>query len=295
MIKAGVGSNIREGTDITPLMRAVIEDHTQFVNKLIQAGADVNLTDCRGRNALCFVASDSHYETIDTLLKARANVNNVIREGNTPLLSAVGLKHNGDQDCKKEHNSYVKTVKILIEAGTDVNIQNNDGETALYCVSYYGRAKCVTSLLQAGADVNETGTSPLMMASQCGRLKCVNKLLKAGADVNQTNDDGHTALMMASRDYHHKCVDVLLNAGARVNTVDNDGCSVLHTESVSHYFYMPVADYVKCVKKLLRSGIHVNHFSHRPEDPPRTNALTRILARNEPSEHKDAVTLQERH
>ena len=43
-------------------------------------------------------------------------------------------------------------VKILIDAGADLNFQNNDGSTALITAAFFGRPEIVKILLDSGAD-----------------------------------------------------------------------------------------------------------------------------------------------
>ena len=226
------------------------------------------------------------------------------------------------EDLKKEHHRLVKTVNILIKAGAVVNAQNTQGETALYCVLHNGLVKCIASLLEAGADGNVSdgagvtslmnasrggylecmrrlieagadvnasnshGTTAFMMASCRGHLECVNRLLEAGAVVNAACNNGNTALMWASGNYRHQCVDVLLNAGADINLTDNNHCNALDVlqfyegdyEECNHHL-------IKCIKRLLRAGIHINQYDkyfHR-------YALGRILLENEPSKYEDAI------
>ena len=51
-------------------------------------------------------------------------------------------------------NGHSKCVKVLIEAGANVNTRNILGKTALMYAARNGESNCVKTLLKAGADVN---------------------------------------------------------------------------------------------------------------------------------------------
>ncbi len=115
-------------------------------------------------------------------------------------------------------------VKILLDAGADVDAANNRGITALMYVRDYMLAQF---LISNGADFNaedERGYTALIYASFCGYQDIVKLLLDNGADVNGANFWCETALMDASKYGHTETVKLLLAAGADVNIVaDNWG------------------------------------------------------------------------
>ena len=49
---------------------------------------------------------------------------------------------------------HVEIVKLLMEEGVDLNIQNNEGVTAQFCAVFFGRTEIVQILSDAGADPN---------------------------------------------------------------------------------------------------------------------------------------------
>jgi len=59
--------------------------------------------------------------------------------GSSPLITAAVFGQPG-------------IAKLLIDAGADLNFQNNDGSTALISAAFFGRAEIVQLLLDAGAD-----------------------------------------------------------------------------------------------------------------------------------------------
>ena len=119
-----------------------------------------------------------------------------------------------------------KLIEQLIEAGANLDFQDEDGDTALRRASYYGHLEIVEKLLDAGADVNAKnigGATSLQEASVMGRLEIVEKLLDAGADVNVQDEEGQTALVEASYYGYLEIVEKLLDAGADVNAKRRNG------------------------------------------------------------------------
>jgi ankyrin repeat protein len=59
----------------------------------------------------------------------------------------------------------------------------------------------VRLLVEAGADINDTneeGTTALMYAASASRVECVKILLSLGADATLHNEDGFSALELAT-------------------------------------------------------------------------------------------------
>lgn len=83
----------------------------------------------------------------------------------------------------------LEIIKMLIEAGADVNATDSANETALKKALYITcpDTDVVKMLLEAGADVNiqnNDGITPLMYAAQCCNPNIVHLMINAGADVN---------------------------------------------------------------------------------------------------------------
>ena len=94
------------------------------------------------------------------------------------------------------------SVDSLINAGADVNVYNNTGQTALIKASGNGHVKSMNSIVVAGADVNESDHSDgtaIMYAATKGHDNCVQLLQKYGADVNAADTKGRTPLITGRR------------------------------------------------------------------------------------------------
>ena len=82
----------------------------------------------------------------------------------------------------------IEKVKELLALGVDVNIQDEEGLTALMNASSWGHEEIVKELIKAKADVNVQnlyGSTAFMNASYEGHTEIVRELIKVGADVNK--------------------------------------------------------------------------------------------------------------
>ncbi|KAH8731241.1 Glycerophosphoryl diester phosphodiesterase family-domain-containing protein [Phaeosphaeriaceae sp. PMI808] len=98
-------------------------------------------------------------------------------------------------------SNFVAIVKLLVDAGVDVNYQDEGGETALHMAARYGYAECVKVLLQ-GSRTNKAEVdtpektfawTPLFIACVDNHLPIVELLASAGADLRRCDNSGWTA------------------------------------------------------------------------------------------------------
>ena len=89
-------------------------------------------------------------------------------------------------------------VKILIDSGINLNLQNNEGITSLHCAAIYNNFSLADLLLRHGADLSiedKYGNQPLWTATfndkgRNERREMIKLFLKYGADVNHKNNVG---------------------------------------------------------------------------------------------------------
>ncbi|KAE8342246.1 hypothetical protein BDV24DRAFT_130587 [Aspergillus arachidicola] len=97
--------------------------------------------------------------------------------------------------------NFVDIVKLLVDAGVDINYQDEQGETALHVAARFGHHMCAKILLE-GSDDQKADTelaehtyswTPLFIASVDGSMSVVNLLIEAGADLEKADSSGWTA------------------------------------------------------------------------------------------------------
>lgn len=137
--------------------------------------------------------------------------------------TVINKKYRGDTAIMKASRrcdgSHV--VAFLLEKGANINdteIRDTIDQTPIIVAAQGGCTEIVKMLLQAGANIehrNDQGENALISAAQEGHKEIVKMLLDAGANINQENADGETALDLAIRLKQKKdLLDLLLEHGA---------------------------------------------------------------------------------
>lgn len=97
--------------------------------------------------------------------------------------------------------NFVDIVQLLVDAGVDINYQDEQGETALHVAARYGHYECAKILLD-GSDDQKANTelaentyawTPMFIACVDNALKVAELLIEAGADLDRFDSSGWTA------------------------------------------------------------------------------------------------------
>ncbi len=132
----------------SPLMEASGRGDWKLVRRLISAGAKVNARDETGWTPLMVAAAAGCNHCVESLLKGGARVDARDDNGDTALIAAAPGEH--------QEGGYpnTETIRLLIEAGADVNVSNHFGETALMWAAWWVHPERVRVLMEAGSNVN---------------------------------------------------------------------------------------------------------------------------------------------
>lgn len=138
---------IRNDKDESPLMLAALKGHLPLVKKLVERDADVNKP---GWTALHYAATGGHVLVIEFLLEHSAYIDAESSNGTTPLMMAAMY-------------GSPESVKVLIQAGADLNLKNVLGMTALDFAVRANRQNAKelieTGLQRLAARASRSGTS----------------------------------------------------------------------------------------------------------------------------------------
>ena len=190
------GTDVNSGDHVKPLMQAVSDGDDECVKVLLQAGADVNYTDKTGDTALKQEAKKGNDECLKLLVNVGADVNKYNSDGLTALMEAVKM---GQTKC----------VHTFIQAGANVNLKSESDDAPLIMATDLSNAYEILKLLvDAGADVNVTDSdgntallSTMGLVDNIAIRQQVNLLLGAGAKINFYNIRHRNAF----HQYVHSC------------------------------------------------------------------------------------------
>ena len=133
----------------------------------------------------------------------------------------------------KEKNKH-EVLKKMLDMGSDPNIKDSNGWTALHYACQNGDFDSIKILLNNDADINTYSNNqrtPLHLAAKNNYPEIVKYLLEKKANPNYKDELGCTPSHLAAKEGNYKCIDYLLFYGADLLAVDFRGWNILHYAS----------------------------------------------------------------
>ena len=151
----------------TPLWTASTLGKLQFVQRLVDRGADIEHTTESGSSPLRGSAFDGHCDVCELLIGMGADIDKPNQVGQSPLTIAAAMNKT---DC----------VKLLIKKGADVNHKGHNGDTPLHVCVESGSVEIAKILVEAGAKnvPNDVGFTHTILACCYGHVAVMKYLVK---------------------------------------------------------------------------------------------------------------------
>jgi ankyrin repeat protein len=252
LLSAGAEVNLEDAASNTPLDEAVTHDRKENVNALIAHGANVqHVRALDGRGPFHQACIKGYADLLPVLIQAGADPSAPDRSDQTPLDLALDysnktvisallkrsehyemLRSNFAEAMERANrNGRTEIVRILLDAGWDVNHSTASGSTYLNDAALKGNMKLVRLLLERHANLdvrNEAGGTPLHDAALSGNTDVIALLLDRGCPIDaRESESGATPLMMAASLGRTAAVALLLERGANPLLKDNAGRTAL--------------------------------------------------------------------
>jgi len=230
MIARGVEINQTQPDGTTPLHWAVYRVDRELVAALLKKGARAHVVNKYGASPLAEAVRIANLEMTGMLLEAGADANVANEDGQTALMLAARtgnvavarllVQHGADVNKRESYRDqsavmwaaaqgHTDMVAFLVSQKADLTVQAQDNEWMTQISS------------EPRVQYRPTGgLTPLLYAARAGCLGCVTSMVQAGADVDRPNPDGMTPMMMALDNGYPAVAHYLLDRGANPHTWD---------------------------------------------------------------------------
>jgi ankyrin len=223
LVNSGANVNEKLPQGLTPLHCAVAHGRALMTRFLLKRGANINAKCTIEFDLPGNYSSDSGEDGEDEGIPlaptdSESEEQSSETGGTTPLMLAARLK---SPEC----------LKVLLTASPNIQVKDDDGDSAIVHAVVADAAENVELLLNAGARVDElhSGETLLHVAVCNDAIEIIKLLLKKGIKVSQQSSENLvTPLQVACQLGKKEIVELLLSAGAKVKEIDLELCTPLH-------------------------------------------------------------------
>ena len=193
----------------------------------------------------------------------RVSVNDLNKDGQSPLFYAVQRHHDGED-----------IVKLLLDKGADIHLKDKKGRNVLF---YCGH-KLVDLLVDLGVDVNNIDNYGENALFRCPSTKKAQKLIHHGINLNIYNSEGQHVI------HYQKSNNILQYIMLRLDSLDirdkNNKSILFHFRNIKKLQNLPINFHeidengntalfkanASKVKILLNKGLDINHINNKGEN-----------------------------
>ena len=200
LLSLGADINKSDYRKTSPLIMAIRQGHTMIAKYLIENGADLTRQTFNGETAIYAACEKVNSEIVKACLirgvETNVQTNSLnSRTGFTPLMIALPSSYELRVQ-KRRKSDMLQIVRMLIETGCDVNIQDERGNTALHRATDFLDVHTVCILAKANANLqikNSFGESAFDIAikHKSDGLSIATCLLLYGYRIDDLNYARH--------------------------------------------------------------------------------------------------------
>ncbi|XP_046346459.2 transient receptor potential cation channel subfamily A member 1 homolog isoform X2 [Haliotis rufescens] len=204
------------------------------------ANLTINLCDVPGESSDCADSTEAHNLTLHqcarygdecNMLTELQTISGHVKEKMnalddtflTPLHYAIRYNH-------------LSVVKLLVDAGADLNVKGHEDITPLHTAARYHRAKIKrmeTNSPEEEESIKGSAAASGLLSVETSGEGCISFLIKTGAEVNVVDIYGQTPLHYAAMSGNENAARVLLNlTDIYLDAQDMQGVTALHTAAV---------------------------------------------------------------
>ncbi|XP_027850754.2 serine/threonine-protein phosphatase 6 regulatory ankyrin repeat subunit A isoform X2 [Aphis gossypii] len=218
---------VDQSNGMTPLMYAVKESKTTFLERLIDLGTDVTIRNMENFNALHLAATYSREDVIKVLLPKKGV--DVYCPGGPKQQTAVHMV------ASRQTGTATSILRVLLgSCGKDIRtIADGDGKIPLLLAVETGNQSMCRELLSTQAVEQlkyktKSGDMAIHLAAKRKDIDMIKILIDYGASVDSQNGQGQTALHIASADGDESLVKYFYGVRASASITDNQDRTPMH-------------------------------------------------------------------
>ncbi|CAG5022591.1 unnamed protein product, partial [Parnassius apollo] len=262
LLKAGVIPNTMKPNGLnnldTPLHTAVELESIESINVLLQSAASVKCLNSAGKTPLHVCVK----KELEVPLQILANYS---YKDADPFMAMVDVKDNEGHTVLQAavEAAWVPGVCIALEAGADVTMKANDGETPIHSAAALGNLDVLTEILSVAKQKdfidcqNEEGETPLFKSIIHGHHECVATMLQEGASIKITLPGDVNVFHVAAENGLLEILKILLEFDDDITKVMINSLTSSDRLGYGPIHFAVFNNHVLCVKLLLSKNADV--------------------------------------
>ncbi|GIY29024.1 uncharacterized protein CDAR_557801 [Caerostris darwini] len=252
------GENVTS-SDLDLLLVSIRTCSLEFINYLLDGGANVNGVSDRGSSPMHEAARRGDVEIVESLITKGAKINVERFDGITPLHHAIIHGHTPVVDLLLEKGAFIEAaekimnftpllfaverghleiVEQLLQKSANLCVKDAMGMSLLHHASKNGHIRVIRFLFENYNQKkfinykNKRGLTPLHLSVLNDHISTVEYLLQNAANVNDVNENNYTPLMISAKKGNLVIVRCLIKNGANVHSKATGGLTALHLASL---------------------------------------------------------------